>query len=79
MATRNSRYMVTVPDSIAHFLASESKEKNVSISKVIMALIEEAIDLREDFELSKIADEAWKRNKDKPTIPASEVWKICGL
>lgn len=79
MSGRNARYMVTVNDEIASFLNFQSKLKKTSVSKLIMDLIEEAIDLREDYELSKIADEAYERNKDKPTIPAEEVWRRCGL
>jgi len=72
--------MVTINnEDIALFLHSVSKKKNTSISGLIMDLIEEAIDLREDYALSKIADESYERNKDKPTIPAEEVWRQCGL
>jgi hypothetical protein len=79
MATKNPRYVVTVNNEIAHFLNNYSKSKKTSISRLIMDLIQEAIDLREDYELSKIAEESEKRCEGLPTIPASEVWKQCGL
>ena len=34
------------------------------MSRIILNLINEALELREDYELSKIADEALERNKD---------------
>jgi hypothetical protein len=79
MATKSARYMVTVNEEIAMFLDLVSKKKNKSISGLIMDLIEEAIDLREDTYLSRVAEESEKRCEGRPTIPASEVWKECGL
>lgn len=80
MPTKNPRYAVSFSnDTVYAFLKMRSKEKRISVSKVIAGLVEEAIDLEEDMELSKLADEAWERNKDKPKIPAEEVYKRCGL
>ena len=79
MATKNARYMVTVNDEIALFLDFVSKKKNKSVSSLIMDLIEEAIDLREDHYLSKRAEESEKLCEGRATIPASEVWEECGL
>ena len=79
MATKNSRYMVTVNKEIANFLNLVSKETHKSISGVIQELLCEAIDLRDDYYLSKLAEESEKRCEGKPTIPAEEVWRKCGL
>ena len=79
MPTKNPRYVVTVNEEIALFLSSVSKKKKKSVSSLIMDLIEEAIDLREDLYLSKKAEESEKRCEGRPTIPASEVWRECGL
>lgn len=80
MAGKSCRYMVTVNDpKLSKFLVSSSKRDHKSISRTIMELMQEAMELREDYELSKIADEAWERNKDKPFTPAGEVWKLCDL
>ena len=79
MVTKNARYMVTVNDEIANFLNLISKETNKSIYGVIQELLSEAIDLREDYYLCKLAEESEKRCEGKPTISAEEVWRQCGL
>lgn len=79
MPTKNPRYMVSVPKQIAEILCSYSKQQDISVSKLILHLIEEALELLEDMELSRIADEAWERNKDKPRFSHEEVWKRCNL
>jgi len=79
MATKNERYMVTVNSETAHTLRAHSKYKNISISKVIGNLINEALEIEEDMYWSKIAEEAEKKAEGKPLISAEEVWKKCGL
>lgn len=79
MTTKEKRYAVTVPKGIASVLCLESKNKNISVSRVILDLIEEALELREDMELSKLADEALERNKHGPWFSHEEVMKRCGL
>lgn len=73
------RYMVSVDDDVAKFLLASSKKKHKSISSVIQELINEAIELREDFYLSKLAEEAEKRAKGKRLISAEDVWRKCNL
>ncbi len=73
------RYTVNVNEEIDHFLVSYSKKKHQSISSIIQELINEAIELREDFYWSKVANEAEKRAKGQPTIPAEVLWKELGL
>lgn len=79
MATKNARYMVTVDDEISRFLTLAAKEKKKSISGVIQELLAEAIDLRDDYYLSKLAEEAEKKSEGKPYITADQVWKECNL
>jgi hypothetical protein len=79
MGTKNARYMVTVNEEISFFLNSISKETHKSISGVIHELLCEAIDLRDDYYLSKLAEEAEKKCEGRPTIPAEEVFRKCGL
>ncbi len=76
---RNTRYMVTVDQETASLLNLISKKQSKSISGIIMELIDESLDLREDLYWSRIAEEAEERAEGKPTIPAEEVWKKCGL
>lgn len=73
------RYMVSVDDDVAKFLATSSKKKHKSISSLIQELINEAIELREDYYLSKLAEEAEKRAEGKTPIPAEVLWKELGL
>jgi hypothetical protein len=80
MPTKNPRYSVSFSnDTVYAFLKMRSKEKRISVSKAISDLVEEAMELQEDMELSKLADEAWERNKDGPWFSHEEVMKRCGL
>ena len=73
------RYMVNVNDEIAKFLLKSSKKNDKSISSVIVELMNEALELREDYYLSKLAEEAEKRSEGKSPIPAEVLWKELGL
>lgn len=79
MTAKNARYTVTVDPEIASFLSCVSKVKNKSISSLIQELLHEAIDLREDFYLSRVAEEVEKRSEGKQRIPAEVLWKELGL
>lgn len=80
MPTKNPRFSVSFSDDIViKFLTHYSKERNISVSRMISFLVEKAMEDFEDFELSKIANEAWERNKDKPKFSHEEVMKECGL
>jgi len=71
--------MVTVDEGTANFLNSVSKKQHKSISGVILELLNEAIDLRDDYYLSKIAEEAEERSQGKQRIPAEILWKELDL
>lgn len=71
--------MVNVNDRLANFLVESSKKDHKSVSSLIVELINEAVELREDYYLSQLAEEAEVRSEGKPTIPAEEVWRKCGL
>ena len=79
MTTKNARYTVTVDPEIANFLNCVSKEKKKSVSSLIQELIHEAIDLREDFYWSRVAEDVEKRAEGKQRIPAEVLWKELGL
>ena len=74
MATKNSRYMVTVDDETSAFLSNVSKKQHKSISGLILELLTEAIELRDDYYLSKLAEEAETRSENKKRIPAEQLW-----
>jgi len=71
--------MVSVNDQLGNFLITSSKRNNKSISGFIVELVNEALESRDDYYLSKLAEEAERRAEGKPTIPAEEVWRKCGL
>lgn len=79
MVTRNPRYMVTVNEETSSFLVNVSKKTHKPIAGIISELINEAIELREDYYWSKQADEAEIKAKGQRRIPAHEVWKKCDL
>lgn len=79
MTSKSARFMVTVNQDIANSLNKISKNNHKSISGVIQDLINEALSLREDLYWSNIAEEAEKKAEGRPTIPAEEVWRKCGL
>jgi hypothetical protein len=56
-----------------------AKTEGASLSNVAQELVEEALEMREDIYLSRLADEAEERSKGKPRIPAHVVWKELGL
>ncbi len=79
MATKNARYMVTVDHNTEMFLKGVSEKKHQSISGLIMELIGEAIELRDDYYLSKLAEKVEKRSEGKKRIPADVLWKELDL
>lgn len=79
MATTKKRHQVTLGDKLYNHLLNQSKEKQISMSQLMLDLIKTGLEFNEDYELSMIADEAWEQCKDLPTTPAEEVWKECGL
>ena len=56
MATVNPRINITVSDEIAVMLSKTAKQSKKSMSKVVLELIEWAIEEREDMYFSRIAD-----------------------
>lgn len=79
MATRNPRYMVTVNPETSVCLLNLSKNTHKPIAGIISELINEALELREDYYWSTKADEAEIKAIGKRRIPAEEVWKKCDL
>jgi len=71
MATVNPRINVTVPADVATVLRRSARQNKKSISKVVLELIEWAIEEKEDRYFSKIADgreqtnPKWVKDSDK--------------
>lgn len=75
MATKYRRINVSFKPKIAQALTRLSKKHATSLSHVAQELVEEALELREDIYLSKLAEEAEKRAKGKPSVSADKLWK----
>ena len=73
--SRQKRINVTFKPSTleaVHFLA---KKEETSLSNITQELVEQALEMREDIYLSRLAEEAEIRAKGKARIPAEKVWK----
>jgi hypothetical protein len=70
MPTKSRRINVSFNPKTAQALARISKKKEMSLSHVAQELVEEALELREDIYLSKLAEEIEKRAKGKPSVSA---------
>lgn len=57
MATKNSRINVTFEEATAGFLSVLAHQQHKSISSLVRDLTLEALELHEDFYLSKTAEE----------------------
>jgi len=65
MSTKQRRINVSFKPKIVRALTHISKKHGTSLSQVTQELVEEALELREDIYLSKLAEEAEKRAKGK--------------
>ena len=79
MPTKHRRINVSFKPKTVQALTRLSKKRETSISHVAQELIEEALELREDIYLSKLAEESEKRAKGKPSVSSDELWKELDL
>ncbi len=79
MPTKHRRINVSFRPKTAQALSRLSREREISLSQITQELVEEALELREDIYLSKLAEEAEKRAKVKPSVSADKLWKTLGL
>ena len=73
MATKHPRINVTFEEGTALLLANLAQGEHKSVSGLVRELVLEALELREDFHLSKIADQL--DQKDAKTISHDDAWK----
>lgn len=79
MPTKQPRLNVTLNPAIIGALSYLAQKDQKSLSNIAQELIQEALELREDLYLSKLADEAEARAIGKPRIKAKDTWKKAGL
>jgi hypothetical protein len=77
-ASRQNRINVTFKPSTLHAVNLLAKKEDTSLSNITQKLVEQALEMRDDIYLSRIADEAEIRAKGKARIPAESVWKELG-
>ena len=63
MVTKRPRINITVPLETALLLNNKAQNQKMSLSKVALFLIQEALNRDEDLYFSKIADNVLKKNK----------------
>jgi len=79
MTTRLRRINVSFRPKVVQALTRLSKKNEMSLSQVAQELVEEALELREDIYLSKLAEEAEKRAKGKSPVSTEKLWKALDL
>ena len=77
--TRQKRINVTFKPSTLHAVSLLAKKEDTSLSNITQELVEQALEMREDIYLSRLAEEAEIRAKGKARIPAEKVWKELDL
>ena len=70
---KNPRINVTFEETIASLLTQLAAQENTSVASLVRALTLEALELREDFYLSKIAEK--RDTKDIETYTHDNAWK----
>jgi mannose/fructose-specific phosphotransferase system component IIA len=75
MPTENPRLNVTLQPEIAALLAKMAKREKKSISGLTKELLLEALDLREDMALSKLAELREREQKGKKYYSHEEAWR----
>jgi len=74
MATKNPRINITIDRSTYKLLKEISKKEGVSISSFVRELTREALELREDVELGKFAEEREKSFDKREALSHKEIW-----
>ena len=75
MPTKNARINVVVEKPLYTLIDEISKERGISKSTLVRDLIIQAIDLREDQALARIADERGKSFDKSKALTHKEVWE----
>ena len=68
-------HRVTMPKKVSALLARRAKAENVSMSKAILGMIEDAIEYAEEGHIWELALERKRTSAGEKRIPLSEVWK----
>lgn len=77
--SRQKRINVTFKPSTLHAVSFLAEKEDTSLSNITQELVEQALEMRDDIYLSRIAEEAEIRAKGKERISAEKVWKELDL
>ena len=77
--SRQKRINVTFKPATLHAVHFLAEKEDTSLSNITQELVEQALEIREDIYLSRIAEEAEIRAKGKARISAEKVWKELDL
>lgn len=72
MPTAKKRINITVADETYRALEKLSVKRAKSISRLGLDLIEDALEMQEDFYFSRVADE--RLSKSEKRVPHSKAW-----
>jgi len=75
MPTKNPRVNIVVEPSLYNLMQDLATGEGVSLSTIARDLIREAIELREDVALTKLADARLKTLDRKKALSHDAVWK----
>lgn len=75
MATKNPRINVTFEEETAGLLTTLATRERKSVAGLVRELTLEALDLREDYYLSKLADRLDAEAEGGKTYSHEEAWK----
>ncbi len=73
MATKNPRINVTFEETTAGLLATLARQEHKSVARLVRELALEALEMREDFYLSKVAEKL--DVKGAQTYSHDDAWK----
>jgi metal-responsive CopG/Arc/MetJ family transcriptional regulator len=75
MPTKNARINVVVEKPLYAVIDEISKERGISKSMVVRDLVLQAIELREDMALVRLADERRKSFDKSKALTHKEIWE----
>ena len=74
MPTKNARVNVVMEKPLHTMVSGLAKREGISMSMVVRDLVKEALELREDIELVRIAEEREKSLTHKKRLSHKDIW-----
>lgn len=74
MSTVSPRINASFAPSTMAMLEMVAKKRQTSLSALVREYVEQALEDDEDYDLAKLGDAIYERNKDKPTYSHEDAW-----